>query len=281
MTTEPRSFPTSIVDVFAERPLQGNQLAIVHDASSLTDAQMQAIALETNYSETTFITRSSQGEADVRIFTPTAELPFAGHPTVGTAWELTRGLGSITLNLKVGPVPVVFQDGVGWMIPPPVEFLEPLDRATAANLVELSEADLAEDLPVEIAQVGPKFVIIPVRSLQALRRARLSLDVHTALLSEDNPVLSAFVVCSEPYTEDADFATRMFFVAGGLREDPATGSANTAFAAYLRKHRGPLGDVVVDQGFEINRDSRLYLKVEDKIQVGGRVQPVFQGELRI
>ncbi len=104
MSASPRVFPISIIDVFAERPLAGNQLAVVHQASSLSDDEMQAIARETNFSETTFVTRHAGDQADVRIFTPAWELPFAGHPTVGTAWELTRGTGNITLNLGLGPL---------------------------------------------------------------------------------------------------------------------------------------------------------------------------------
>ena len=107
----------TIVDVFAEQPLAGNQLAVVQDCGSLSDEGMQAIAREMNFSETTFVMREGDAEADVRIFTPAAELPFAGHPTVGTAWVLSGGAGSITLNLKAGPVPVSFDSGIGWMTP--------------------------------------------------------------------------------------------------------------------------------------------------------------------
>lgn len=277
----PRTYPVSIVDVFAERPLAGNQLAVVHDADSLSDAQMQAIARETNFSETTFVTGFAGETADVRIFTPAWELPFAGHPTVGTAWELTQGVGDITLNLGLGPVPVSFVDGIGWMRPPEVALEDEWDVARAAELIRVGQDDIATDLPVQFAQVGPQFVIIPVRSLSVLKNARLDGDLHAQLLADGLGVQCVFVFCSEPYGPDADFASRMFFESAGVREDPATGSANTAFAAYLRAHRGPLGDVVVDQGVEIQRPSRLYLKVAETLQVGGRVQSVFRGELTL
>lgn len=272
-------YPISIVDVFAERQLAGNQLAVVKDAASLTDEQMQAIALETNFSETTFVTETSEGRASVRIFTPAWELPFAGHPTVGTAWVLTGGRGSITLDLGVGPVDVVFEEGVGWMTPPEVAFTGTIDVAQAADLVGLQPSDFAADLPIELAEVGPKFVLLPVKDLATLKKAKLNGDLHQQLLGEGIGVQCVFVFTAEAYEPAADYASRMFFESSGVREDPATGSANTAFAAYLRKHLGNLGRVVVDQGVEIKRPSRLYLDVADTIRVGGKVQPVIEGTL--
>ena len=112
----------TIVDVFAERPLAGNQLAVVRECAHLSTAAMQAIALETNFSETTFVTAERDGEADVRIFTPAQELPFAGHPTLGTAWVLGRERGDYTLCLEAGRVPVRFgDDGIAWLTAPAVE----------------------------------------------------------------------------------------------------------------------------------------------------------------
>ena len=277
-----RAYPFHIVDVFAERPLAGNQLAVVQDAGDLTTEQMQAVALETNYSETTFVLHREPGRAQVRIFTPTFELPFAGHPTLGTAWVLTEGLGSITLDLGVGPVDVSFADGVGWMTPPPVAFNGTLDAATAASLIGLSAHDLDTSLPIELAQVGPQFVLIAVSSLAALKAAKLDADLHAKLLAEGVGVQCVYVFCSEAYASDADYACRMFFESAGVREDPATGSANSAFAAYLRKYRGNLGAVTVDQGVEINRPSRLYLQIETPlIRVGGKVKPVVSGHIHI
>ena len=277
-----RTYRIVIVDVFAEARLAGNQLAVVLDAAGITDDEMQRIALETNFSETTFVLEQSAGRAKVRIFTLKAELPFAGHPTVGTAWVLTGGEGHITLELKAGDVPVDFVDGVGWMRPPEVDFQGPMDAAAATSLVGLTPDDVAPDFPIERAEVGPKFVILPVKDLATLKRAQLNVDVYKSVLSADGTGVHAlFLFSPEPYDDSADYASRMFFEAGGVREDPATGSANTAFAAYLRKYRGKLGDVVVDQGVEIDRPSRLYLKVADEILVGGKVQPVITGELTL
>jgi trans-2,3-dihydro-3-hydroxyanthranilate isomerase len=260
-------------------------LAVVHDAHGLDDGQMQAIAREMNFSETTFVTARAEAQADVRIFTPAWELPFAGHPTVGTAWELTRGEGAITLNLGVGPVSVSFEDGLGWMTPPDVRFTGTVARDTAARLVNIDADAIATDLPIELAEVGPRFIILPVKDLAALKSVRLHADLHRELLSQGVGVQCVFVFTEDAYDDHqngtADVAARMFFESQGVREDPATGSANSAFAAYLRKHRGPLGRVVVDQGVEINRPSRLYLDVADVLRVGGRVQPVLRGEIEV
>lgn len=277
----PKSYPLHTVDVFAERQLAGNQLAVIENAADLTDEQMQAIALEMNYAETTFVTARQGDLATVRIFTPAWELPFAGHPTIGTAWVLTGGEGSVTLDLKAGHVPVTFDDGIGWMAPPETEFHGDFDSEVAASLIGLEVGDLASDLPIERLEVGPKFVIIPVKDLATLKKAKLNGDLHTELIEQGHGVQCVFVVSAEPYDESADYATRMFFDSAGKREDSATGSANTAFAAYLKKHRGKLGDVVVEQGVEINRPSRLYLRIEDTISVGGKVQPVVTGQISI
>jgi trans-2,3-dihydro-3-hydroxyanthranilate isomerase len=274
----------TIVDVFAERPFAGNQLAVVHDAASLTTQQMQSIALETNFSETTFITRQAQGEADVRIFTPTSELPFAGHPTLGTAWVLTGGEGTITLNLAAGQVPVSFdsasnQDGTGWLTPPPVEFSGGVTSAAAAELLRLSEADLDADYPLRFAKVGPRFLLVGIRTLAALQRIKVNESVFDELNTEGG-VFSVFAFSAESYAADADYAARMFFSVDGIREDPATGSANAAFAAYLRELQSQPRQLVVDQGVEINRPSRLYLRIGDELQVGGKVHVVLEGELQ-
>lgn len=274
-----------IVDVFAERKYAGNQLAVVLDAAGLTTERMQDIAAEMNFSETTFVIEANPTRARVRIFTPGSELPFAGHPTVGTAWVLA-GAGrppeegaSYTLDLHVGPVAVRFNGGIGWMTPPEVTFTGTLEPVHAAALISVTESDLAPGFPIRLAEVGPRFVLIGLKSLVALKSARLNPDLHADLLARGIGVQCVFVFTQEPYGPDADFASRMFFDARGVREDPATGSANSAFAAYLRDLHGVGHEYVVDQGVEIGRPSRLYLKVADKIEVGGKTQAVLTGEL--
>ena len=272
--------PLHIVDVFAERPLAGNQLAVIRNAAGLSDTQMQDIAREMNFSETTFVLEEAQGRATVRIFTPEWELPFAGHPTLGTAWVLSGGEGEYVLDLPVGEVPVSFDDeGVGWIAPPEVQFGGRF--AQGAELLGLDEATLHPDYPATLAEVGPRFVLIGVRTLDALRAVRLNAELRTALLDDGVGVQCVFVFTDEAYEPSADFASRMFFESGGLREDAATGSANTAFAAYLRDLHGSGREYVVDQGVEMNRPSRLYLNTGDPLLVGGRVFPSVEGQLNV
>ncbi|MCZ6888292.1 MAG: PhzF family phenazine biosynthesis protein [Gammaproteobacteria bacterium] len=266
-----------IVDVFAETRFAGNQLAVVLDCEHLSSDAMQDIAREMNFSETTFVIHQSEDEARVRIFTPERELSFAGHPTIGTAWVLGRDMGVYTLDLDAGRVPVSFaEDGVAWMVPPQVDLGEPIVPALAARLVGLSEADIHPDFPCRYAVVGPRFALIGLTSLDVLKRAAVNVTTHAEMAGGD--FFAVFVFTPETHEFNAQFAARMFFSAQGFREDPATGSANTAFAAHLRS-LGRTGSFTVEQGFEIKRPSHLYLDVGDVIRVGGRVQPVLEGEM--
>jgi trans-2,3-dihydro-3-hydroxyanthranilate isomerase len=215
----------------------------------------------------------------VRIFTPEWELPFAGHPTLGTAWVLAGGEGSYTLDLDAGPVRVDFDGDLGWMTPPPVTLGAEFDRESAASLIGLAVDQLDPAFPVQLAQVGPKFILIGIRDLAALRAARLNDLLHKQYLADGAGVQCVFLFTCDAYGPDADYAARMFFDSGGPREDPATGSANSAFAAYLKALKGGAFEAVVDQGVEINRPSRLYLRVGEVLQVGGRVQLAVRGQL--
>lgn len=267
----------TIVDVFAEKPLAGNQLAVVRDVGSLSDRSMQDIAREMNFSETTFVTEEGDGRARVRIFTPDLELPFAGHPTLGTAWVLSGGQGSCTLDLAAGEVPVVFEDGIGWLTPPPVALGDSFEGERAAALVGLNADQLDPTHPVRFAEVGPRFILIGLKDLAALKGAKLDESLHRQYLDEGLGVQCVFVFTADAYGPDADYASRMYFHTGNVREDPATGSANSAFAAYLRDLRGGTLDVVVDQGVEMLRPSRLYLRIGETLQVGGRTKKIASG----
>ena len=277
VVTEQPTMDCTIVDVFAERPLAGNQLAVVRGCAHLDDAAMHAIAREMNFSETTFVLEEGVDEARVRIFTPVRELPFAGHPTLGTAWVLGRDRSAYTLDLPAGRVEVSFEsDGIVWMEPPPVDLGESLDAGRAAALLGLNEFDLDDRFPSRFATVGPWFVLIGLENLDALRC--IAVDPVTYEEVSAGGWLAVFAFADEPYNDDADFAARMLIPFDGFREDAATGSANTALAAHLRS-LGIRGDFVVEQGFEIERPSRIYLDVADRIRVGGKVQPVLTGTL--
>ena len=183
-----------ILDVFAERPYAGNQLAVVLDAGDLSTDEMQTIALETNFSETTFLVgdRASDGGWPVRIFTPSAELPFAGHPTIGTAWLIRNRLTAepadeIVLNLGVGPVPVRFEGpaetDLGFMDGPGATFGAPIPAELAATALGLEAGDIDDRAPVQPVSAGIDFLFVPLRSAAALHRARLDL-LPAALLGQ-------------------------------------------------------------------------------------------------
>jgi len=273
----------TIVDVFAERRYEGNPLAVVRDAAGLDADTMQAIAREMNLSETTFVLSESASRARVRIFTPARELPFAGHPTLGTAWVLGRTSKRFTLELGVGPVEVELdgEGGVCWMAPPEARFTPFDDRDRAAGVVSLGRDALHPEWQPAFADLGPKFLFVALRGLEQIKRARLDNDVRLALLAEGRPAEAIFVFAPEGYSRDAHYSARLFFDAIGVREDPATGSANSALASYLRRYRPPPFRAIVEQGFEIARPSRLHLDVAaGTYRVGGKVVLVAEGELR-
>ena len=292
------SHPLHIVDVFAEQRLAGNPLAVVLDADDLGADEMQRIAHEMNFSETTFV--SSKAGADgswpVRIFTPAEELPFAGHPTLGTA-SVVRALAGgaaehVDLALAVGTVPVSFEpepggDVVAWLRAPAVTLGPRVDGETVAAAVGLAARDLDPALPPQQLTAGPSFVFARVSGQEALCRARLDSD-RLAALVPGAPSVGVYLFCSETTGEDLDLAARLLFEAGGPREDPATGSATAILGAYLREYAYPPGEPIslrIEQGVAMRRPSLLRLTVRDRgdaapeIRVGGRVIPVVRGEL--
>ena len=278
-----------VVDVFAERRLAGNPLTVVLGASHLKTEEMQALARETNHSETTFVLsdRPRDGAWPVRIFTPTIEMPFAGHPTLGTAAVLRAVHGptaTLALDLKVGRIPVRAEGDVLWMRQPTPQFLGEADRAAMASCLGLGVADLDPRLPVESVSCGVPIHMVALRSLDAARRARLDLERYLATVATAQ---TRAVLVFAPQTVDPDVRlhVRCFTGAFGIPEDPATGGANGPLAAYLSKHQ-VLGsdrvDLAVEQGLEIGRPSRLYLRATPtaaglEVHVGGRVVPVARG----
>jgi len=271
-----------IVDVFAEKRFAGNQLAVVRDCAALSDETMQTIAREMNFSETTFVLEETDSRAKVRIFTPGRELPFAGHPTIGTAWVLGHRRPKYTLELQAGNVDVTFDGagGVAWMTPPTPVLGNRFPNDRAAKMLALQPADLSPELPAQFVAIGPEFLFVGVRDLAAVQRAKLDEPYFRQCMGEGLPFHAVFVFAPQAYSRDAHYAARLFFDAAGVREDPATGSANSGFAAYLHAHLQRPVDVIVEQGFEIQRPSRLYLQADGKVlRVGGRVQAVVEGTL--
>jgi trans-2,3-dihydro-3-hydroxyanthranilate isomerase len=287
--------PFCIVDVFAEEKWAGNQLAVVHDAADLPPDAMQRIARETNFSETTFVTAERDGGFEVRIFTPVAEIPFAGHPTLGTAWVLRHEVmaeprDQIVLHLGIGEVPVRFEQEaegeVAWMEPGEPELGVRFDGGPIASVLGLDPEDLHPRLPVQEARIGIPFTLLPLQNLQAVRAAQFRLDRYEALEKKEFPP-QFFLFCLDAEDARNQIHARMFASTVGVPEDPATGSANSCLAAYLLEH-GVLGEgpvrARVEQGVEMGRPSLLRLHArregdEVRVEVGGRVFLSARGEL--
>ncbi|NJL02536.1 MAG: PhzF family phenazine biosynthesis protein [Spirulinaceae cyanobacterium SM2_1_0] len=286
-----------IVDVFATRQYSGNQLAVFWNTGALSTDEMQAIAREVNYSETTFVLSDQprNGGYDTRIFTPRCELPFAGHPVLGTAFVLQMQQPQlaevpILLNLPVGVIPVrkkhdpEFGD-LFWMQQNPAIFQAELPATTLASVLSLTLDDLDLRVPIQEVSTGLPFIIVPLKTRAALQAARLNRDAYSALIAQTE-AQSILIFAPEAYTTVSDLSVRVFAEAVGIAEDPATGSANGCLAAYLARHRyfGTTSvDVRVEQGYEIERPSQLWLKAreqaaERQVAVGGRVLPVARGE---
>ncbi|MFB6222076.1 MAG: PhzF family phenazine biosynthesis protein [Haloarcula sp.] len=288
--------PFHIVDVFARERYAGNQLAVVTDAGDLHEDEMQAIAAEMDYSETTFVTgEPNDGAWSVRIFTPAAEVPFAGHPTLGTAQVIRDHLAdgqseTVTLDLAVGHVPVEVRQRDGhetlWMTQQSPEFGEQLAHDELAAVLGLSTDRLDRDWPVEIVSTGLETIVVPLADRDALEAIDMDRDAYDAV-TDDREAKNVLAVCRDPRSDANDLAVRVFAPFYNVPEDPATGSSNGCLAAYLARHEvlgGPIVDARVEQGYEMGRPSLLHLSADASgggiaVQVGGGIVPVARGDL--
>ncbi|MEW6536887.1 MAG: PhzF family phenazine biosynthesis protein [Candidatus Auribacterota bacterium] len=284
-----------ITDVFGNEKYSGNQLATFLNCAHISSEEMQKIAREINFSETTFIVSNEprNGGYDVRIFTPNEEVPFAGHPTLGTAYIIQRYLmpqktGRVVLNLKAGQIPVTFpadgKDGILWMDQIEPQF-KPLDNADLiAPTLGIDPSELDSRYPVEQVSTGLPIIIVPLKSLDVLKRIKLDRDYYFRLITP-SWAKAILVFSPQGHTDKHDIGVRMFADYYGVPEDPATGSANGCLAAYLVKHRyfGTASiNIRTSQGFEIGRPSELALKGAEEsgrisVSVGGRVIPIAKG----
>ncbi len=288
-------FPFIQFDVFTSHPLQGNPLAVFPDGRVLSDQEMQAIAREMNLSETTFILpRNDATERErgvrVRIFTVQEELPFAGHPTLGTAFAL-RGdthTSEIRLELNVGTIPVRFEDTSGQPVFGEMTQAEPVfglvhDRGKIAEVTGIPVADIDANLPIQTVSTGVPFTILPLSNLEAIRRLAINQARATEYLSASG---GKFFFCASRETVDptARLHARMLFYNG---EDPATGSASGCAAAWMVEHNVTQPDerVLIEQGVEMKRPSRIFVRASRhngrvvNVRVGGNVVEVLRGEL--
>ena len=282
-----------IVDVFAETKYAGNQLAVFRGAGELSGVEMQRIAREVNFSETTFILSDepNKGGFEVRIFTPREEVPFAGHPTLGTAYIINQAIlqdkaNEVVLNLKVGQIPVRFSpDGYCWMKQIQPVFGPTHEAGILADVLGLNVHDLDERFPVEEVSTGLPFFIVPLKTIAALRQAKVDQGKYFELI-KNTLAKGILIFCPETHEAGNDLSVRVFVDYYGVPEDPATGSGNGCLAGYLVKQRyfgQERINIRSEQGYEIGRPSLLLLKAEGSggkidIAVGGKCVVVAKGE---
>ncbi|MBR0811656.1 PhzF family phenazine biosynthesis protein [Bradyrhizobium diazoefficiens] len=293
------------VDVFTDRAFGGNQLAVVLDAGGLSSTQMQAIATEFNYSETTFVLppRNPGHDAEVRIFTPVRELPFAGHPNVGTAFVLAslarEPKPRLLFEEKAGLVPVEIRREQGKVVsteltaPQPLSRLAEVSAADVASCISLSADDIRTDRHApQVVGVGTPFVVAEVRSREAVRRAKPDAAAFGRMLPRDGAFSVYFYTRDVPAAEaPCECQARMFFPgASGLIEDPATGSATVAAAAlFADLDPAPDGELTltVGQGFDMGRPSILLTRVRKQhgkivsAHVGGSCVQMMEGSFQL
>jgi trans-2,3-dihydro-3-hydroxyanthranilate isomerase len=298
-----RRLPYVQVDVFASRPLEGNALAVFTDARGLSKDEMQAIARETNLSETTFVLPDPSAAAGapvrVRIFTVGEEIPFAGHPTLGTATVLrgalprlrsggqARGAREVVLALDVGEIPVRFEDRpegtFGEMRQRDPTFGRIHAREDVARALGVPPDEIDPAWPIQTVSTGLPFAVVPFRRLATLRELRADWGRADAYLARTDARF-CYLVTRETVDPAAGLHARMIFYGG---EDPATGSAAGCCAAWMVKHgvAKPDEPVLVEQGIEMRRPSRIHVRASaggagaTDVRVGGHVVEVARGEL--
>lgn len=288
-----------ITDVFATGKYSGNQLATVFHDGKMPDDEMQQVAAEFGFSETTFIMAQEpiDGGYPARIFTPKAEIDFAGHPTLGTAYVIAhhvidRPVDQVILNLKVGQIPVSCPspdsaDSALWMRQNQPEFEDGIDPKAMAAVIGLDVEEIDAAWPISQVTTGLPFTIVPVKSMDSLKRARVDLNRYEEW-SQTVWAKGILVFCLDGYTERQDIAARVFVPYLGIPEDPATGSGNGCLAGYLVHHRCLESDAIdirVGQGYEMGRPSEISLRAHLKeetyqIEVGGCVIEIAEGVLK-
>ena len=291
-----REYRYRVVDVFTEHPLEGNALAVFTDAAAMDSTTMQRVARELNLAETAFVLPPTRKgcAARVRIFTPSKEMLFAGHPTIGTAFVLLdEGLtsakaGSFLLEEEIGPVPVRVESGerpMLWLSTPPIESGRTVDAMLCANVLGLADADLL-DVPPQLMSAGNPTIFVAVRDKHTVDRAWLDLTGMKQLRGSDTELACVFVFT--PTREGA--YSRMFAPEYSISEDPATGSSTGPLALFMMRHglvSGTSGTrFVSEQGSKMRRRSLLHVDVRgdsgvDGIDVGGYVTPLAIATMRL
>jgi trans-2,3-dihydro-3-hydroxyanthranilate isomerase len=277
------------VDVFSDELFGGNPLAVFLRGEDFKEAQFQQVAKEMNLSETTFVLPSSHPDAafDVRIFTPEKEIPFAGHPTLGTAFVLKHtGLfpaiqDHIRLNFKAGIIPVYLQDdGKVFMTQPPGKILQTFpNHEDIAQVLGLTANNIEPDLPVQTVSTGFPALLVPINSLRAMQRIILNLSLLKVLM-EVAGVDMIYPFTGQTLNGNSSIHARGFAPFIGVPEDPATGSVAGALGYYLNDKNSTEKTIIIEQGYEMKRPSLIYVMVKGaKIHVAGKIRMVFKASL--
>lgn len=283
-----------IVDVFAESKYEGNQLAVIVGNETIPTEEMQKIAKEMNYSETVFIT--SVEDFSIRIFTPEVEIPFAGHPTIGTAFIfreefIKKKVKTILMNLKIGQIAILFKYRGDLLSEIWMEHKEPtfhgfFSPELLAEIINVNEEDIDGRFKIQEVSTGVPIIIVPLKSLAAIQKANINKKKYYELI-KNTQAKSILIFSPETYNQENDLNVRFFADYLGVPEDPATGSANGCLAAYLVNHdyfnKNNI-NIRVEQGYEIGRRSLLLLRAEKKegkyyVAVGGKVIMIAKGKL--
>ena len=282
------------LDVFTGTAYAGNQLAVFPEANGLTTEQMQKLANEINYSETTFVSKWNPPEADynVRIFTLNQELPFAGHPILGTAYAIMdiqrRWHETIRLKTKVGIIPLRKENGLIWMTQNPPEFFNQYpDHNEIAQLIGLRPDDISNGIPIQAVSTGNKMLIIPVKNLNVIQKAEGNAQ-KLREFCEKQDVIGPYLFTLETMNMAARVHTRFFAPHMGILEDAATGSAAGPLAGYLLKYElfGRSFEIINEQGIEMKRPAHIHMRgmfnnSSYTIEIGGQCAYVGQGEFEI
>jgi trans-2,3-dihydro-3-hydroxyanthranilate isomerase len=298
-----RRFHFVQVDVFASQRLQGNPLAVFTDARGLSDLEMQAIARETNLEETTFVfprdlvVENTRG-VKVRIFAPDQELPFAGHPTLGTALVIRNRIqgadsqparrSQVILDLKVGSIPVAFRDDADGRVFGEMHQKDPIfgrihDRETVAGLMGIKTTDLGDDAPIQTVSTGLPFAIVPIKERRTLQSLRPDQEKIRTYIERESGLTWFYYVTRDTQDAAIGLRTRGMYPVG---EDPATGSAAGCTAAWMVRYglANPDQTVHIEQGVEIKRPSHIFVKAGREgekvlnVRVGGNAVEIAEGE---
>jgi trans-2,3-dihydro-3-hydroxyanthranilate isomerase len=278
------------VDVFSDELFGGNPLAVFLRGEDFKESQFQQVAKEMNLSETTFVLPSSHPDADfdVRIFTPEKEIPFAGHPTLGTAFVLRyTGLvpstqNHLRLNFKTGIIPVDLQDCKVFMTQPQGKILRTFPNTEEITLLlGLTVNNLEADLPIQTVSTGFPALLVPINSLRAMQRIVLNLTLLKVLMEEAG-VNMIYPFTRQTLNANSSIHARGFAPFVGIPEDPATGSVAGALGYYLNDKNTGEKKIIIEQGYEMKRPSLIYVTVDgDDIRVAGKIRMVFKASLHL